>query len=81
MAANAARKCPPAQSRIIDFAFSGFSVSPQASLTFGIEMPARWDTRSAPNRTPGAAFDGLSKAAKLKGEMTKVGRSPLLGKR
>lgn len=38
-------------------------------------------TYSAASWTPGAAFDGLSKPAKLKTETSKIGRSPLLGKR
>jgi serine/threonine-protein kinase HipA len=38
-------------------------------------------TYSAPGWTPGAVFDGLSKPAKLKSETSKIGRSPLVGKR
>lgn len=38
-------------------------------------------THSAAGWTPGAAFDDLSKPTKLKSESSKIGRSPLLGKR
>ena len=38
-------------------------------------------TYSAPGWTPGPAFAALSKPAKLKIETSKIGRSPLLGKR
>ena len=38
-------------------------------------------TYSAAAWTPGAAFETLSKPAKLKTETSKIGRSPLLGKR
>ena len=38
-------------------------------------------TYSAPGWTPGPAFEALSKPSKLKSETSKIGRSPLLGKR
>jgi serine/threonine-protein kinase HipA len=38
-------------------------------------------TYSSAGWTPGAAFNGLSKPTKLKSETSKIGRSPLLGKK
>jgi serine/threonine-protein kinase HipA len=38
-------------------------------------------TYSAPGWTPGPAFDAVSKPPKLRRETSKIGRSPLLGKR